>query len=222
MRIMDLLRNRELVLQVVLSLGVMAVALLMRNAALGVLRRTDLHSARMTLRLTVQVRRVSFTVVGVGLAIIWASEIRTMALSITAEDLNTMANAVQAAQRSMLTLPMTMSAQVLSMINPIAGAVAGIVGDIAKGFVEFATEFWSKPDLPKSLFRRLPINKSCDWATASDIGRAALVIVEQGRGTGGASDDPPQADDDNGPNPLLIAGGAAAVGLAAWLYFRNR
>jgi small-conductance mechanosensitive channel len=84
MDILDMLRDRQTAWQIALSAGVIVGALLLRSAALGVLRRTDLHSARMTLRLTVQARRAALSVVAVGLTIIWASELRTMALSITA------------------------------------------------------------------------------------------------------------------------------------------
>jgi small-conductance mechanosensitive channel len=83
-KLLELLTDRQLVWQLILSVALLVAALALRAAALGMLRRTDLPSAHLTLRLNVQVRRAALTVFAVGLVIIWASEIRTMALSITA------------------------------------------------------------------------------------------------------------------------------------------
>jgi hypothetical protein len=140
------------------------------------------------------------------------------AVSIPAEDLAAMADAIAASKRQMLLMPMTLGSQLLGLINPIAGALASVVGDISEGIMEWMDSLFRDEDLPKSLMRRLPVNAACEWSTASDIGRAGLLIAEQSRGTGGASDDPPAKT-----NPLLIAGGVGLFGLAAYaIWTRNK
>jgi small-conductance mechanosensitive channel len=71
---------REIALSVVWILLVLAV----RFGTLRILRRTMPDPDRQKLRITVQVRRGSLAIMLLGLVIIWMSELRTVALSITA------------------------------------------------------------------------------------------------------------------------------------------
>lgn len=132
------------------------------------------------------------------------------AISISAEDLGNMADAVRSAKQQMLALPAQMGAQIMSLAGgPIVGAIAGIVGDIQAGIMEFASQLYSHPDLPKSLLRRLPLDETCEFDTSDQIGRAAGIVVDRARPP------PPPAPAGQGkPSWWLIGGGvAAAVGL---------
>ena len=88
-----------------------------------------------------------------------------------------------------------------------------------QGVLDWISNILTTQDLPKSLMRRLPINEACEFDTSDQIGRAALVIVDSARGTGGDKNDPGRS---GGVSPLLVFGGYTLLGAGAWFYFKNR
>lgn len=142
------------------------------------------------------------------------------ALSIPPEDLAAMASAIQSAKTQMLSMPVTLATSMFSLINPIMGSIASIVGDIMRGLQQYGAELLAFPDLPKSLMRRLPINMTCQFSNADQIGQAALLITESSRGTGDENDDPPSQP--SGVSPLLIVGGLGVLGVLGYLALKPK
>jgi len=82
--ITQVLSEQELLRNGIATAILFLVALALRSAALRFVRRADWASDSIQLRWTIQVRWVSILLVILGLAIVWASELRTFALSVVA------------------------------------------------------------------------------------------------------------------------------------------
>jgi len=83
-RLLELLRDDDLVRDLVISALWIALVLGLRFAATRLVRRKDWSSERASLRWIVQVRRGSVILIALGLLLVWGTELRTMALSLTA------------------------------------------------------------------------------------------------------------------------------------------
>jgi small-conductance mechanosensitive channel len=79
-----LLQRGEVLGHLVLSVGLVAFVLLVRWALLRFVRATHMSGERTALRVTVQIKRSAVVLVLLALGLIWASELRTFALSVTA------------------------------------------------------------------------------------------------------------------------------------------
>jgi small-conductance mechanosensitive channel len=84
MQLLELLRENEVARDAALSLTWVAFVLAARWAAARVVRRAAWSSERAHLRWTMQVRSGAVLLIFVGLLLIWGTELRTMALSLTA------------------------------------------------------------------------------------------------------------------------------------------
>jgi len=79
-----LLEDRALLRNLIATAILFVAVLLIRAVALRTVRRSAWASAQLTLRWTVQVRWASLLLLLLGLVIVWAEELRTLALSIVA------------------------------------------------------------------------------------------------------------------------------------------
>lgn len=84
MKLWELIQKHGLLGHLLLTLALVVGVLVVRFAALRVIQRVSLPGERTALRLTVQIRRLALVLMVLGVGLIWATEIRTFALSITA------------------------------------------------------------------------------------------------------------------------------------------
>jgi len=82
--LIDILTERVVLRDAIATAILIIAILLVRRAALRVVRRASWASEEIQLRWTVQVRWTSLFLLGLGLVVIWASELRTLALSVVA------------------------------------------------------------------------------------------------------------------------------------------
>ncbi len=83
-QVLQLLRESDSARAGLVSLAWIAVILAIRSAGLRVVRATVDNQDPERLRWTVQVKRITIILLVLGLGLIWATEIQTMALSVTA------------------------------------------------------------------------------------------------------------------------------------------
>ncbi len=83
-QLLDIVKERDLVRDAIATAALFATVLLLRAAALQLVRRASWASEQTVLRWRVQIRWASLTILALGLVFVWASELRTAALSIVA------------------------------------------------------------------------------------------------------------------------------------------
>ncbi len=84
MKLLELLQHDPVLRDAALSLGWIVVVLLLRVGALRMVRHKSWTSDRTQLRITSQLRRGAWLLIVAGLVLLWATELRTMALSLVA------------------------------------------------------------------------------------------------------------------------------------------
>lgn len=83
-KLLHLARDNELVRDAIISVAWVAGTLMLRAAAERAVRSTSFKSERVSLRWRTQIRTVTALTILGGLVLIWATELRTMALSLAA------------------------------------------------------------------------------------------------------------------------------------------